>query len=133
MVQEINKFPVRRRLLQERVLRTMCTIRNDESVKILKIRMHSSRMHTARLLTVSQHALGRVGCIPACTGQGVSAQGCLPGGMSTWGLSAQGKYVCPGSVCLGAGVTAQGVCSGGGGMSAQEGVCFSICEGTHLH
>ena len=55
--------------------------------------MHSSGMRTARLLTVSQHALGG-GCvsqhalgvcipIPACTGQGVSAQGvsaqrCLP-------------------------------------------------------
>ena len=44
-------------------------------------RMHSSGIRTARLLTVSQHALRRGGvsqhalgrgvCIPACTGQGV--------------------------------------------------------------
>ena len=33
--------------------------------------MHYSRMRTARLLTVSQHALCRGVCIPACTGQGV--------------------------------------------------------------
>ena len=42
--------------------------------------MHSSGMCTARLLTISQHALAGVcvypimhwvGCIPSCTGQGV--------------------------------------------------------------
>ena len=70
--------------------------------------MHSSRMRTACLLTisqhalcrggVSQHALGRGVCIPACTGQG---------------------SVCPGGVCLGVQgcVHRGGVCPGG--MSAQ--------------
>ena len=74
--------------------------------------MHSMHgMHTARLLTVSQHALHRGGgCIPACTGQGMSARGgCLPRevsaqagvclggvsahsaqGMSAWVVSASG-------------------------------------------
>ena len=59
--------------------------------------MHSSGMRTARLLTVSQHALCVWGgipactgrgcvCIPACTGQGrvcipaCTGQGCLPRG-----------------------------------------------------
>ena len=38
--------------------------------------MHSSRMRTAHLLTISQLALGQGGvCIPACIGQGMSAQG----------------------------------------------------------
>ena len=46
-------------------------------------RMHSSRMRTARLLTVSQHALRRGG---VCQ-QGLSARG--DGGLSTWGVSAQ--------------------------------------------
>ena len=60
--------------------------------------MHSSGMHSARLLTVSQHAMMPCakgvyqactgGCIKACTGQGVSAQG----------VPAQGGGVCPG-VC----------------------------------
>ena len=48
-------------------------------------RMHSSRMHTARLLTVSQHAMGRgvSSQLPGecvCRGgglEGVSAQGCV--------------------------------------------------------
>ena len=48
--------------------------------------MYSSGMRTARLLTVSQHALGRGVCIPACTGQG----GVYPGGVYTKGVSAQG-------------------------------------------
>ena len=39
--------------------------------------MHSSRMRTARLLTVSQHALSRGGSLPGgcLLGGGVSAQG----------------------------------------------------------
>ena len=47
-------------------------------------RMHSSRMRAARLLTVSQHALGGGVCIPACIGQGrcvsqhALGRGCLP-------------------------------------------------------
>ena len=45
-------------------------------------RLHSSRMRTARLLTVSQHALHRRGCLPGgclprgvCPEEGVSTQG----------------------------------------------------------
>ena len=42
---------------------------------LLTTSMHSSRMRTARLMTVSKHALHRGrGCIPACT-----SGGCLPG------------------------------------------------------
>ena len=70
--------------------------------------MHSSRMHTAYLLTISKHALhgggGSVypsvhwpgGCIPACTGRGCVSQHTLGRGMSAWGslprgVSAQGS------------------------------------------
>ena len=70
-------------------------------------RMHSSRMRTAGLLTVSQHALGRGVCIPACTRQGVYpsmhlAGVCLPKGgvCPRWrmpgGVSAGRRGVCPG-------------------------------------
>ena len=48
----------------------------------IEIRMHSSGMCTARLLTISQHALCR-GCLP---------RGCL------LGVYAQGVGVCPGGV-----------------------------------
>ena len=87
-------------------------------------RMHSSRMRTARLLTISQHAPGRM-CIPACTGQkGVSARvggvclwgvcpgGCLPGGVRLGGVCPWGCL--PGSVCPG-GVYRGGGCLPGGG------------------
>ena len=61
-------------------------------------RMHSSGMRTTRLLTVSQHVLGKGVCIPACTGQGGV---CLLRGCLVWReVSAQGG-VCPGSVCPG--------------------------------
>ena len=43
---------------------------------VLTTRMHSSGMRTARLLIVSQHALGK----------GVTARGCLPGGVSAKGV-----------------------------------------------
>ena len=52
-------------------------------------RMHSSRMRTFRLLTVSQHAhaLGRGVCLPG----GLPRVGCLPGGgLPREGGSAQG-------------------------------------------
>ena len=42
--------------------------------------MHSSRMRTDRLLTVSQHALRR---------------GCLPRGFLPWGVSARGDVADP--------------------------------------
>ena len=61
--------------------------------------MHSSGMRTARLLTVSQHALCR-GVYPSMQW----ARGCLPRGVSAWG-SAQGG-VCPGVSAWG--VSAQG-------------------------
>ena len=51
--------------------------------KNLQTRMHSNGMRTARLLTVSQHALHRRGCLPSrYLSRGVSTQGgwCLPGG-----------------------------------------------------
>ena len=61
-------------------------------------RVHFSRMHTARLLTVSRNA-GGGGCLP---------RGCL----STEGESTQGG-VCPGGGCLPMGVSTQGyVCPG---------------------
>ena len=73
-------------------------------------RMHSSRMRTAGLLTVSQHALGRGVCIPACTRQGVYPSMHWAGGVSQHAL---GRGVpAQGGVCL-------GVCLPGGGVSAQ--------------
>ena len=57
--------------------------------------MHSSKMCTARLLTVSQHALGR-GVYPSIHWAGAVCPGgcvCLGGvcpGVSTHGMSAQG-------------------------------------------
>ena len=103
------------------------------SYRIYKTRMHSSGMCTARLLTVSQHALrkglsaqGSVcqggvcsggvsapeGCLPrGCLTRGCLPRGCLPMGSLLSGVSAQGG-VCPGGVCLG-GVCRGGVCLGG--------------------
>ena len=65
-----------------------------------KTRMHSSGMRTACLLTVSQHALHR---------GGVSAQGDVCQGVSTWGVSAQ-----RGCLPRGEGVSAGGIpaCNG---------------------
>ena len=56
---------------------------------------------------VSQNTLGRGGCIPACTGQGVFAQrdvwrGCLPRGLCHGVCIVRGcllRGVCPGVVC----------------------------------
>ena len=64
-------------------------------LKFKQTRMHSSGMRTARLLTVSQHALGRGWSVyPSMQGdKGCLPGGCLPGWMSTqWG-------VCPKGVC----------------------------------
>ena len=85
------------------------------SVKLYyETRMYSSGMRTARLLTVSQHALRRGGVSYHALGRGVypsmhwtggvSAQrGCLPGaflprGLSVWGGCLAGGFVCPGGV-----------------------------------
>ena len=82
---------------------------------LLLTRMHSSGMHTARLLTISQHALHRGSVHPSIHWP----EGCLPGG----GVCQGGRGVCPGD-----GVSAQGgVCWG---VSAQECVCgrHPLCE-----
>ena len=71
--------------------------------------MYSSGMRTARLLTVSQHALGRGVCIPACTGQGGVSQHALarggvypsiycPAGVSVLGVSVQEGWCLPAGV-----------------------------------
>ena len=95
---------------------------------IILTRLHSSGMHTAHLLTVSQHALRR-GC--TCTGGGVK------------GVPAQGGCTCPGGylpgrscvylprggggvvyllgVYLPEGVPAQGLYLPGGGCTCQKG------------
>ena len=70
------------------------TLRILYALSIFRTRMYSSGMHTARLLTASQHALPR----------GVSAWGCLYRGVSAWGC------VCLWGVNLGEGGSAQGVC-----------------------
>ena len=82
--------------------------------KIVQTRMHSSRMRTARLLTIYQHAL---------LGGGVSAQG---------GVPAQGGYL-PGGTCLG-GVPFRGVYLPGS-VPAQGGTCPEwgcTCPGGYL-
>ena len=70
---------------------------------------------------VSQHALCRGVCIPACTGEGVHvSHHALGRGMSAWGVSVQG------GVYLG--VSAQGICPGG---VCQGGICQTLpspCE-----
>ena len=83
--------------------------------------MHSSGMRTARLLAVSQHALGMgvstqegsAGeCLPRrCLPRGCLPRGCLPRGVSAWGCLPRGTAqggVCPleVSACM---VSAQGV------------------------
>ena len=60
-------------------------------------RMHSSRMCTARLLTVSQHAL-----------PGVPVRGCTCPGVPAWGMYMPGGCTCLGDVPVG-GVPAGGV------------------------
>ena len=90
--------------------------------KILQTRLHSSRMRTARMLTVSPSML----CTGGCTwSQGVSALGgSAPGGSAPGGMRVPGPGgsvpggVCSGGVCLLLG----GVCSWGCTWS-QRGVC----------
>ena len=77
-------------------------------------RLHSSRLGTARLLTVSQHALRK----------GVSARGCLPG-VSAQGVSAQGVSDQGG---LPRGCLPMGVCPGGRGCLPRG--CIPACNGT---
>ena len=93
-------------------------------------------MRTARLLTVSQHALrrggavsqhalGRQGVYPSMHWAGVCVWGCLAGGVSGQGVSTQGSVS---GWCLPRG----GVCPGGclpRGVSAQGGVCWGVSAG----
>ena len=102
--------------------------------KLLEQELHSSRMHTARLLTVSpiMHCAGGV-CLArgsALPGEGGSAlqEGGLPcqGGPPCQGVVclARGGSALPGGVCLARGVLlargspCQGVCLAGGGIPA---------------
>ena len=78
--------------------------------------MHSSGMRTARLVTISQYALCRGVCIPACTGRGCipacTGWGCIPacteqgGCISKHALGRGGVYP---SMHWAGGVYAQGV------------------------
>ena len=64
--------------------------------EIITTSMHSSGMRTARLLTVSQHALpggGKGGVYPGVSARGVSAYGLREGRVSAYGLG-------EGAVCL---------------------------------
>ena len=80
------------------------------SLNSIITRMHYSRMRTARLLTVSQHALGRGGVCQHVLERGMYpsmhwAGGCVYPSMH-W---AGGVSALPGGVCR--------------GMSAQRGIC----------
>ena len=81
--------------------------------------MHSSRMHTVLLLTISQHALQG----------GVPAKGCtcpgwvyLPGGTCLGGVPAQGVYRPGGCTCPG-GVPARGCTCPGLGVPSWGCTC----------
>ena len=118
--------------------------------------MHSSRMHTTCLLTVSQHAflggsvptqgvylpggvpaLGGCTCLGGICLGGVPARGYLPeGGVPAhWGVPAWGGCTCPGE----RGVPAQGVHLSGGGylpryspMNRIAGAKILPCPKLHL-
>ena len=89
--------------------------------------MHSSRMPTVRCSGL--HALGRGGCIPACTGQGVCvSQHAL--GRECVSQHALGRGLCI-PACTGQGFVCRGcVCPWGclpRGMCLQGGVCPGGC------
>ena len=99
-----------------------------KTAKRIRTRMHSSRMHTARLLTISQHALP--GGIPA---QGVYLPGgctCL-GGVPVWEVymprgwcTCLGGCTCPRGVYLTkGGVPTQGGVPAQGGVPTWGGTC----------
>ena len=94
---------------------------------ILETRLHSSRMRTARALTVSPSMLCWGGCLlpGVVSALGGSARGVCSGGVCSGGVSAPGIVVsAPGGVCSG-GVSAPGGCLLGGcllwGVSALGG------------
>ena len=95
----VNSSEARGLLDLKRVVRNIFTFTGVKQFmcaqNLFETKMHSRGMRTARLLTVSQHALcGGRGCIPACTGQGV----CIPA-CTGQEVSAQEGGVCPGG-CL---------------------------------
>ena len=78
-----------------KILSFSCSFRQA----FFQTRMHSSKMRTAHLLTVSHYALpGGVPArgVPATGGAGVSAQG-----VPAWGCICWGVYLPRGCICLG--------------------------------
>ena len=77
---------------------------NDRNFLPRKTRMHSSRMRTARTLTVHGGVSARGGVCPGGFCWGVCPGGCLPGGVpAQGGVSAQGSAwggVCPGGCTM---------------------------------
>ena len=128
-------------------------------IKINATSMHSSGMRTARLLTVSQHALcrgcvsqhalgrgvcvpactgqggcvpactGQGGCIPACTGWGCVSQHALGRGVSAWGVIARGVSARGGVSAWGWGVYPGGACLGGVYQGVVSAGEGSVCQG----
>ena len=94
--------------------------------KVLWTRLHSSGMRTARLLTVSQHALCRGG-VPGCGGCT-----CLAGGCTCPGGTCRGVYLPGWGVYLLGGVPAGGVPAQG--VPARRGcTCWGCtCWGVYL-
>ena len=105
-----------------------CGMKGVQGTKINRRRLHSSGMRTARLLTVSQHALCR-GCVPP--------KGCVPAGwcVPAEGCTCLGAVYLPRGVYLPGGVPAQGVYLLGRvghtcqGVSAPGGVCLPLVPG----
>ena len=91
---------------------------------ILQTRLHSSRMHTARMLTVypSMLCTGGVYLVPGVSALGGSAPvGSAPGGMCVPGPGGSA----PGGVCSG-GVSAPGGVPGPRGVSVPSGGCLLL-------
>ena len=98
---------------------------------ILTTRLHSSRMRTARVLTVSPSMLCTGGCLlGGCiwSGRGVvggvpgRGGGCLLWGVYlVWGVSALGVYLVLGGICSGGCLLPGGAPGPGGGVSAPQG------------
>ena len=98
----------------------------QQRIKFWGQTLENTRMHSSRE-GVSQHALDRGVCFPACTGQGVSTQGVSAQGVSAhWGCLPQ--WVCLPRRCLPRGCLPRGVCPG---VSAQGGVCLLGVSARH--
>ena len=95
--------------------------------------MHSSRMRTAHLFTVSCSIAGGGGVSKHAAGRGVSAWGIYPGGVFP-GVSDQG--VCQGvsvqgGVCPGGCLPKGGVCLGGVCPRRVSASCPGVCVCRH--